>query len=81
MEIRYERVQASTHNTELTYRLFGLMRSKKECDIEELVLGCESYPWEEVLEEVVRLSRMGELRVVYKQGGEYAIRLTPARRC
>ena len=81
METRNGRVQASTRNTELTYRVFGLMRSKKECDIEELVQGCESYPWDEVLEEVVRLSRMGELRVVYKQRGEYAIRLTPTRRC
>lgn len=75
MEGKHDLVQASTHNTELTYRVFSIMRQKKECHMEELLEGCESYPWEDVLLEVARLSRMGELRIVYKQGGEYAIRL------
>jgi hypothetical protein len=43
--------------------------------MEELWEGCESYPWEDVLLEVARLSRTGELRIIYKQCGEYAIRL------
>jgi hypothetical protein len=77
MEGAHDLVQASTHNTELTYRLFRIMRHKKECNIEELVEGCGGYPWEQVLREVVRLSRTGKLRVVYKQGGDYAIRLCP----
>lgn len=75
MEGKHDVVQASTQNTELTYRLFTIMRRKLECDIEELVEGCECYPWEQVLLEVVRLNRTGDLRVVYKQGGDYAIRL------
>ena len=79
MEIRHDS-NANTHNTELTYRLYRIMRQKKECDIEELAEGCDSYPWEEVLQEVLRLSRTGELRFVYKQGGEYAIRLCPTGR-
>lgn len=80
MEGTRQLVQASTQNTELTYRLFTIMRRKLECHIEELVDGCKGYPWEQVLQEVVRLSRTGELRVVYKQGGDYAIRLCPIKR-
>jgi hypothetical protein len=80
MEAKQDSVQTCIHNTELTYRVFGLMRSKKECDLEDLMQGCEPYPWEEVLGEVVRLSRMGDLRIVYKPGGEYTIRLCPTRR-
>jgi hypothetical protein len=57
------------------------MRHKKECAIEELLGECESYPWDDVLLEAARLSRTGELRIVYKPGGEYAIRLCPIRRC
>ena len=75
MEGQYDRTQASTQTSELTYRVFTIMRRKTECRIEELVVGCEGYPWEQVLSEVVRLNRRGELRVVYKQGGDYAIRL------
>src|SRR5687768_4042455 len=53
MEGKYDRIQASTQNTELTSQLFGIMRRKKECNIEELVEECGSYPWEQVLLEVV----------------------------
>ena len=80
MEIKQDLIQASTHNTELTYRLFTIMRRKVECHIEELVDGCKGYPWGQVLQEVVRLSRTGELRLVYKPGGDYAIRLCPIKR-
>ena len=75
METKQDFIQASTQNTELTYRLFRIIRHKTECNMEELVDGCGGYPWEQVLQEVVRLSRTGDLRVVYKQGGECAIRL------
>ena len=81
MRGKYESLQASTHNTDLTYRVFSIMRRKRECDIEELAEGCDSYSWEEVLQEVVRLSRTGEVRLLYKQGGEYAIRLCSTERC
>ena len=76
METR-ENFQASIENTELTYCVFKIMRCRVECHIEEVVEGCEGYPWEQVLEEVVRLSKRGDLRVVYKEGGDYAIRLCP----
>jgi hypothetical protein len=75
MEGKHDRVQASTQTSELTYRVFTIMRRKLECHIEELVEECGYYPWEQVLLEVVRLSRTGELRVVYKPGGDYAIRM------
>ena len=75
MEGNHNRVQASTQNSELTHRVFTIMRRKLECHIEELVEECGYYPWEQVLQEVVRLNRIGELRVVYKEGGDYGIRL------
>lgn len=79
MEIKQDFIQSSAQNTELTYRVFTIMRKKLECHIEEVVDGCKGYPWEQVLQEVVRLNRTGELRVVYKQGGDYAIRLCPIK--
>jgi hypothetical protein len=75
MEGKYDRIQASTENRELSSQLFRIMRRKKECNTEKLVEECGSYPWEQVLLEVVRLNRTGELRVVYKQSGDHAIRL------
>ena len=75
MEGKHDFIQASTQTTELTSHLFRIMRRKKECTIEEVVEECRCYSWEEVLLEVVRLNRTGELRVVYKAGGDHAIRL------
>ena len=76
-KVNNDRIQASTQNTELTSQLFRIMRRKKECDIEELVEECGSYQLGAGVTGSCSSNRTGELRVVYKQGGDHAIRLPP----
>jgi hypothetical protein len=64
--------------TELTHRVLRVVRRKKECDMEELLQACDSYTWNQVFLEVDRLSRSGELCLLYKKDGEYAVRLPRA---
>ena len=64
--------------TELTHRVLRVVRRKKECDMEELLQACDSYTWNQVFLEVDRLSRSGELCLLYKKDGDYAVRLPRA---
>jgi len=64
--------------TELTHRVLRVVRRKKECDMEELLQACDSHTWNQVFLEVDRLSRSGELCLLYKKDGEYAVRLPRA---
>ena len=49
-----------------------------ECSLEEIVQKCGTYSEEKVFAEIDRLSRKGDLRIVYKQKGHYAVRLPKA---
>ena len=71
---------ADTHlvHTELTHRVLRVMHRRKECAIEELMQECSSYAWNQVLLEIDRLSRSGELCLLYKKDGDYAVRLPRA---
>jgi hypothetical protein len=64
--------------TELTHRVLRVVRRKKECDMEELLQACDSYTWNQVFLEVDRLSRNGELCLLYRKDGVYAVRLPRA---
>ena len=64
--------------TELTHRVLRVVRRKKECDMEELLHACDSYTWNQVFLEVDRLSRNGELCLLHKRDGDYAVRLPRA---
>ena len=64
--------------TELTHRVLRVVRRKKQCDMEELLQACDSYTWNQVFLEVDRLSRNGELCLLYKRDGDYAVRLPRA---
>jgi hypothetical protein len=66
-------------NSELTFHVLRAVRRKRgECNFEEILEECASYPEKQVFNEIARLSRTGDLRVVYKQGGAYAVRLPKA---
>ena len=65
-------------HTELTHRVLRVMHRRKECAIEELMQECSSYTWNQVLLEIDRLSRSGELCLLYKKDGDYAVRLPRA---
>jgi hypothetical protein len=73
-------IQASTQNSELSYRVLRAVRHKKECDIEDVFKECASYPNKQVFQEIDRLSRRGDLRLVYKEGGNYALTLPSVSR-
>ena len=64
-----------TGSTELSDRVLTVIRQREECDIAELTRACSRYTWNQVFSEVDRLTRTGELRLVYKKGGDYALRL------
>jgi hypothetical protein len=55
--------------------IFDALRRKRECDLEELVLSCSSLTWNQVFLEIDRLSRTGEVRLVPRKAGVYAVRL------
>ena len=65
-------------HTELTHRVLRIMHRRKECAIEELLQECSSYTWNQVFLEIDRLSRSGELCLLYKKDGDYAVRLPRA---
>ena len=65
-------------HTELTHRVLRVMHRRKECAIEELLQECSSYTWNQVLVEIDRLSRSGQLCLLYKKDGDYAVRLPRA---
>jgi hypothetical protein len=48
------------------------------CSLEEIVKKCGTYPEDEVFAEIDRLNRRGDLRIMYRQKGHYAISLRKA---
>ena len=62
----------------LRKRLLDIVRKQKMCDLDELILECTSYSWTDVFLEVDQLSRSGELRLLCKKAGEYAVTLPQA---
>jgi hypothetical protein len=70
-------METSGHS-ELSDNLLTVIRQMEECDMDDLVRACSRYTWNQVFFEVDRLSRTGELSLVYKKGGDYAVRLPRA---
>ncbi len=60
-------------HTDVGYHILEAVRRTSECDLEELVRVCPSYTWNQVFWEVDRLSRTGELRLLRKGNGLYAV--------
>ena len=58
--------------------LTHLSYTRKECAIEELMQECSSYAWNQVFWEIDRLIRSGQLCLLYKKDGDYAVRLPRA---
>jgi hypothetical protein len=62
----------------LRLQILDVLQHQAQLDLEELVRVCSSYTWNQVFLEVDRLSRTGELQLIYKRPGVYAVTL-PAR--
>ena len=63
------------YRPDIRTHILDAVRRRYECDLEELVCVCSSYTWNQVFLEVDRLSRTGEVRLVAKHPGGYAVRL------
>jgi hypothetical protein len=63
----------------LRLHILEILKQNPVFEFEDLVRVCSSYTWNEVFLEVDRLSRTGELQLLYKQPGVYAVTL-PARK-
>ena len=75
--------QSQAQNTDLTCQVLRAVQLRVadengECSLEEIVKNCETYPEQRVFAEIDRLTRRGELLIVYKQKGHYAVRLPKA---
>ena len=68
----------SPRQTGLSYEVLRVVRRKKTCNLDDLLQECNSYTWTQVFLEVARMSRSGELRLVYKKAGEYSVTLPRA---
>jgi hypothetical protein len=81
MDHKDDRTQTQAHHkSDLTYQVlhavqFRVGDENGECSLEEIVKKCETYPEEEVFAEIDRLTRRGDLRIMYKQQGHYAVSL------
>jgi hypothetical protein len=64
--------------SDITGKIFQMVKRKQVCDIEDLVEECSTYTWNQVFLEVDRLSRTGELRLLSKRAGEYTVTLPAA---
>ena len=63
---------------DLRKRLLRIVRKRKICDLDELIVECTTYSWTQVFLEVDRLSRNGELCLLCKKAGEYSVTLPRA---
>jgi hypothetical protein len=64
--------------SDITGRIFETVKRRQVCEMEDLVEACSSYTWNQVFLEVDRLSRTGELRLLPKRAGVYAVTLPAA---
>jgi hypothetical protein len=63
---------------DLRKRVLRIVRKRKMCDLDKLILECASYSWTDVILEVDELSRSGDLRLLSKKAGEYTVTLPRA---
>lgn len=70
--------RAHSDENDLRKRILRIVRKNKICDLDELILLCTSYTWTQVFLQVDQMSRSGELRLLCKRAGEYAVSLPRA---
>jgi hypothetical protein len=64
-------------NADIHGLILDLLQRRHEYDLEELVRLCPSFTWNQVFLEVDRLSRTGEVRLLPRRAGAYAVTLPP----
>jgi hypothetical protein len=61
---------------DIRVQILDALKRHHEYDLEELVRACSLCTWNQVFLEVDRLSRTGELRLLPKRTGVYAVKLS-----
>lgn len=64
--------------SEISLKILDILKQHDACDMEDLMSVCPSFTWNQVFLEVDHLSRTGELRLVPKRAGVYAVTLPVA---
>ena len=59
----------------LTLQILDALAAVGECDMEALVEKCAPSTWNAVFFEVDRLTRIGQIRLSYRENGVYAVSL------
>ena len=59
----------------LTDRILGHLRDSLECELEELVVSCPGFTWNEIFLDLIRLSRTEQVELKSNGRGIYHIRL------
>jgi len=62
-------------HTPVTDRILGAVQRTHGCDLDTLTNSLSDLSWSQVFLEVDRLSREGQVRVTFRTGGRYMIRL------
>jgi hypothetical protein len=65
----------------LRMQILDALKRRPSYEMEELVHLCHSYTWNQIFLEVDRLSRTGELRLVPRGAGVYAVTLPEQPAC
>jgi hypothetical protein len=63
---------------QLTLRIIDALGQRAECDIDELAKLCAPHTWNAVFLEIDRLARTGQICLLYRKGGAYAVSLKRA---
>ena len=55
--------------------ILGTVRHAPGCPLDDLVFGCPEFTWKQILVEIDRLNRTGQLEAISMGNGIYAMRL------
>ena len=65
-------------NKPITDRILALLHDSSECDFDLLVARSPEHTWNELFQEVNRLSRTGQV-IITRGVGVFTVRLAPAK--
>jgi hypothetical protein len=69
----------STSRPNIRVQILDVLKRRSSFEMEELVDLCHSFTWNQIFLEVDRLSRTGEVRLVPRGAGVYAVTLPQQR--
>lgn len=65
-------------NRPITDRIMAMLKDSPECDFERFVTQCPDLTWNDLFQEVGRLSRAGQVTIT-RGGGVFMVKLAPVK--